>query len=66
MLEALHRLAQIPETVPSIPVPIHGFEEGKQLLEEHNRSIAGPPPAKRTTRIMVVDDQCSRNRSRDD
>lgn len=54
VLEALHRLAQIPETVPSIPVPIHGFEEGKQLLEEHTAALLGPPPAKRTTRIMVT------------
>ncbi len=54
VLDALHRLAQIPATEPIAPAPINGFEEGKALLELHTEALLGPTPAKRTARIMVT------------
>lgn len=54
VLEALHRLAQIPKTEPVTPAPINGFKEGKALLELHTEALLGPTPAKRTARIMVT------------
>lgn len=53
-LEALHRLAQMPAYEPTTPAPINSFEEGRALLEQHTEVLLGPPPAKRTTRIMVT------------
>lgn len=54
VLAALHRMAQIPATEPISPPPIIGFDEGRVLLEQHTEALLGPPPAKRTARIMVT------------
>jgi len=54
VLEALHRLAQIPVSEPPAPAPINSFEEGRALLEQHTEALLGPPPEKRTARIMVT------------
>lgn len=54
VLEALHRSAQIPVSEPPAPAPINSFEEGRALLNQHTEALFGPPPAKRTARIMVT------------
>jgi len=54
VLEALHRLAQIPVPEFTTPAPINGFEEGKMLLNQHTEALLGPAPAKRNARIMVT------------
>lgn len=54
VLEALHRLAQIPMTEPETSAPINSFEEGRAILKQHTEALLGPPPAKRTARIMVT------------
>ena len=54
VLEALHRLAQIPVPECTAPAPINGFEEGRMLLKQHTEALLGPLPVKRTARIMVT------------
>jgi len=54
VLDALHRLAQIPVPECTAPAPINGFEEGRMHLRQHTEALLGPPPAKRNARIMVT------------
>jgi pyruvate kinase len=54
VLDALHRLAQMPAYEPAEPAPINSYEEGRALLEQHTEALLGPPPSRRTARIMVT------------
>ncbi len=36
------------------PPPVNGFDAGRLLLKEHTAALLGPPPAKRSARIMVT------------
>ena len=54
VLEALHRLAHIPQTELPAVAPINSFEEGRALLEHHTEALLGSPPEKRTARVMVT------------
>lgn len=54
VLEALHRMAQVPAPECTSSAPVNGFEEGRMLLKQHTEALLGPLPAKRTARIMVT------------
>lgn len=54
VLETLHHLAGIPFVPRAAVPPVNGFEEGRDLLDQHTEALLGPPPGNRVTRIMVT------------